>query len=335
MGVQDVAWSTTVEMKKALIELGHRVDDFNYRSVSNNYIPPWQRNAVFTFFFNKLFSFFRRLDWLPRGIKRPYFNILGRKQMHNLLIKQVESKKYDLVLLAKTDTIDPSTIAEITNRRLKTWYYFMDPMDQVKRINAARYAASSTYASATFSDVWEVFLKHNPNSYWMTQGIDPDTFYPTEGEEKAIDVIFAGTKTEKREGYISEIRKRGIQVICYGGGWENPPIYQSELVNKYHQSRIVLNLCRDGKGFSIRVFQAVGSGAFLLSDYCEDLKHIFARGEHLDWAETPEEMADKVIYYLEQAEQREAIAAEGCAFVQQEKSWKKLLAELLTFVENK
>lgn len=334
VGVLDVPWSTNVEMKKALIELGHQVDSFNYRSIADNHIPAWQRNAIFTVFFNKLFSLFRRLDWLPKGMRGLYFSILGRRVMHNLLMEQVGSKNYDLVLLAKTDTVNPATIAEIS-RHVNTWYYFMDPMDQVDRITAAWYATSATYASASFSDVWELFLQHNPNSHWMTQGIDPDTFYPLEGVEKTIDVMFAGTRTAKREEYLQKIRERGIKVTCYGAGWENTAIYQSELVNKYRQSRIVLNLCRDGRGFSVRVFQVLGTGSFLLSEYCEDLEQIFEKGKHLDWAETAEEMADKVQHYLNHYEEREAVAIEGCSFVYKEKTWNKLMSALLKEMEKR
>jgi len=333
VGVLDVPWSTNIEMKKALMELGHRVDEFNYRTVAAANIPWWQSNAFFTVLLNKLFSWSRRIDWLPLAIKDLYFSILGRPKMHALLREKVASVSYDLLLLLKTDILNPTVIAEIS-KHVTSWYYFMDPMDLVAdKIDAARYAEASTYASATFSEVWKMFLRHNPKSYWMTQGIDPETFFPEEGVAKSIDVMFAGTKTRERDKLLQEIRKRGIKVSCYGVGWENPPVYQSELVGMYRRARIVLNSCRDGSGFSVRVFQVLGTGSFLLSDYCEDLESVFEKGKHLDWAKTTDEMLNKIYYYLEHQKERELIAAEGCSFVHAKKPWKKIMADIIAEID--
>ena len=83
VGILDVPWSTNVEMKHALLGLGHEVDDFNYRTEEANHIPVWQKNVFFAIFLNKLFSFLRRFDRLPGPIKDLYFKILGRKKMNH------------------------------------------------------------------------------------------------------------------------------------------------------------------------------------------------------------------------------------------------------------
>lgn len=82
VGVLDVPWSTNIEMKKALLHLGHEVDDFNYRTVAKNSIPNWQKNPLFKYI-EKLCSFLRRLDFLPETLRSIYFSINGRKIMNN------------------------------------------------------------------------------------------------------------------------------------------------------------------------------------------------------------------------------------------------------------
>jgi len=332
VGVLDVSWSTNVEMKNALVEFGHNVDHFNYRTIEKENIPAWQQNFFFAFILSKLFSYLRRYDALPGHMNMLYYRIMGRKQMNQKLLKKVKSQNYDLVLFLKTDTVSPETVTKISESA-KTWYYFMDPMEQAKRINAFSYARSSIFASATFSDVYEKFKQHNSKSFWMTQGIDTAVFKPKK-VEKNIDIFFAGTKNSQRYRWIMALRENGLSVTCHGVGWEQPPVFREDLVDLYRRSKIVLNLCRKGAGFSVRVLQVLGTGTFLLSDYCHDLGTVFQKSKHLEWAETPEKLANKAKYYLTKTEDREAIAKEGCTFVHTEKNWGRLMDEIIN-ISNK
>ena len=79
VGVLDVNWSTNLEMKKALLALGHEVDKFNYRTIEHTHIPAWQNNIVFKIILNKLFSFLRRFERIPIPFKDIDYSILGRK----------------------------------------------------------------------------------------------------------------------------------------------------------------------------------------------------------------------------------------------------------------
>ena len=98
-----------------------------------------------------------------------------------------------------------------------------------------------------------------------------------------------------------------INVICFGPGWRNEPIYLNRLVSKYRKSKIILNFPRQDSGFSDRVFQALGAGSFLLSKFCSDLERVFKKEIHLDWFKTPEECLKLVEFYLEHDNIREKI----------------------------
>jgi spore maturation protein CgeB len=251
--------------------------------------------------------------------------------MNKLFLETVKNNDFDLVLLSKTDTVDYDLIPEI-NKYTRTWYYFMDPMDQAIRINAAAYAKNATWASATFSDVTEYFKNKGANAYWITQGVDTDIFKPRQAI-KVYDVVFAGTRTARRFQYVNILRKNGIAVKCFGEGWENNPIYNEELVDIYRKSKIVLNFCREGCGFSIRVFQVMGTGTFIMSEYCNDLEHFFQRGKHLDWFKDSVELEEKILFYLSHGEEREKIAKGGCNFVLSQHSWNEVMKEVIRIVE--
>jgi hypothetical protein len=326
VGVLDVYWSTNCEMRDALILLGHDVHDFNYRSIESNY-----SSLALCKFCERFLGYLRRFNNIPKILSKYYYSISGRGEMNEHLLRVAINGDYDLVLLLKTDTVNPETISMISTK-VATWYYFMDPLDQSERINAKKYAKNSTFASATFSDVVSEFLHENPLSFWMTQGIDSNIFKP-KTIHKDIDIFFAGTRDSHREKMVDTFRAKGLNIVCYGRGWENPPIFHNDLVQFYQKSKIVLNICRGGSGFSIRVFQVLGSGSFLLSDYCEDLEKVFTKGVHMEWSSDIGILADQAMYYLSNKSHREDIEKNGCKFTHKEKNWMVLMEQLIDKVK--
>jgi len=332
VGVLDKEWSTNCSMERSLEGLGHEVTAFNYRTVTDKYrLAGGSSNGPFDKWVEKCASFLRS-DWVPLEVTW-YYKRRGRKQMNEELLRTVKQGEYDLVLLSKTDTVDCNILSEI-NKYCTTWYFFMDPMDQAYRINARGYATRATRASATFSDVTDYFKKAGAKAYWVTQGVDTDVFKPKK-VSKVYDVVFAGTKTSKRSRYINFLKKAGISVVCFGKGWENSSVYQDKLADIYCKSRIILNFCRLGTGFSIRVFQAMGTGSFVLSEYCRDLETIFKREIHLDWFSDIDEAGEKIHYYLNREEERENAAKDGYRFVYERYSWDKIMQNILTIADEK
>lgn len=326
VGVLDVPWSTNVSMKHALEKSGHFVEAFNYRTVEAQYKKScFITNTFVDKWLDKAFSFLRSAR-LPFN-STLYYRRSGRKKMNQLLLDTVKKNSLDLVLFSKTDTVDYTILPEV-NKNAPTWYFFMDPVDQAVRINAGAYASRATWASATFSDVADYFRKAGADAHWITQGVDVSIFCP-KNVPKVYDIVFVGTKTSKRSLYISALRNAGISVTCFGEGWENKPVYQDELVDIYQKSRIVLNFCRSGKGFSIRVFQVMGAGTFLLSEHCTDLEQFFKKAEHLDMFASEDEMIRKAKTYLKDDSRRESIARNGCNLVYQEYSWEVIMKKII------
>jgi len=324
VGILDVEYSTNCSMKRELENMGHEIIPFNYRTVAKEYMTK-KSHTIMDRWIDKGASFLRS-SRMPFNFSW-YFLRNGRKEMNQLLFDDIKKNKYDLVFLSKPDLLDYKLVSEF-RRYAPVWYYFMDPIDQAIRINARAYAIRSTWASATFSDVTKYFKKSDANAYWITQGVDAEIFKP-EKTEKIYDVVFVGSKDEhKREQYIDYLKKNRIKVTCFGKGWENKSVYQEQLVDIYRKSRVVLNFCREGKGFSIRVFQVMGTGTFMLSEYCSDIDVFFRRGEHLDFFETKEEMLLKIKKYLKDENQREEIAQNGCRLVHSDYSWTKKMKDI-------
>ena len=285
------------------------------------------------FYNNKSMSYFeaRNFKFYRKWIEVKHYYLKGFWKISKRLLYEVKKNQYDLVFLSKIHFLPYKIIPEI-NKYAKTWYFIMDPLSTVLKINAHKYAALSTWSSATFSSVNTFFKKNRAHSYHIIEGYDQNVFNSINGSKKTIDVIFAGAKSVKRERFIKLLEENDINVICYGIGWENKSIYIKELTNKYRESKIILNFTRGNIGFSDRVFYAMGSGSFLLSEYCKDLETFFKRKIHLDWFKTENELVSLIKFYLENDVIRKKIADEGNKYVSENFSWEKTMEKILHIV---
>jgi spore maturation protein CgeB len=67
--------------------------------------------------------------------------------------------------------------------------------------------------------------------------------------------------------------------------------------------------------YTRRCFEIPAAGAFMLAEYSDDLASLFAEGKEADYFRSPEEMMDKVRYYLRHETHRRRIASAGLSRV--------------------
>jgi glycosyltransferase involved in cell wall biosynthesis len=323
VGIFSVPSSTNIQTAKAFYNRKHLVYCFDYlfykKSMDFN---RFHRNLLNRIEKIKL-PFFERIAEINR------FYLLGNWKVNRQLYQEVKNNNYDLVYLPKTPSINYKLISKL-NEYTKTWYFFMDPLHQAIRINAHKYAIRSTWSSATFSSVNQLFQREGANSYHITEGYNPRIFNPGKNRiHKNIEVMFVGEITSKRKKYISFLRNNGINVEAYGPGWENKSIFINELALKYRKAKIVLNFTRDKVGFSDRVFHVLGTKTLLISEYCRDLEKFFKKGVHLEWFNSPEELLKLVRFYLENDDLQGKIAEQGYNFVIEHFTWEKIIDKII------
>ena len=325
-------WSTHYPMVRELRKMNHQIIKFDFRGIASKNIrikAPFYTETFYLYFD----SLIRPRLYLPDLIRSIKYHIFGNYKMNKQLLDVVKKKDFNLIFLAKTDTVDYRIIPKL-KKYSKTWYYFMDPLKTARYMNATKYASLTNWSSASTMIMNKIFKRHGANSYYITQGFNSDLFKRgKENEDKKINVIFIGKANPKRRKYINFLLENDINVICFGKRWPNGPIYLEELVKKYRHSKIILNFLRLKTGFSIRVFQAMGTGSLLLSEYCPDLGMTFKKSIHLDWFNSPEECLIKIKYFLENEREREEIAKEGYNFVHNSYSWKKIMEKIINIVE--
>ena len=82
-----------------------------------------------------------------------------------------------------------------------------------------------------------------------------------------------------------------------------------------------------------RVMDIMASGGFVLSNYCEETSELFEEDKEIVMYKTPEELVEKVEYYLSHDKEREAIAAAGQKKVLECYTYEKKLKQLFDWVE--
>ncbi|MFH1741526.1 MAG: glycosyltransferase [bacterium] len=84
-----------------------------------------------------------------------------------------------------------------------------------------------------------------------------------------------------------------------------PGVYKASKINVNISSRQLRT------AHTHRTFNAIGIGRLTLSNYFKGMEHIFERGTGIDYFTTPDELREKVQYYLDRPDEREAIARKG------------------------
>lgn len=114
-----------------------------------------------------------------------------------------------------------------------------------------------------------------------------------------------------------------------------PPVaYGEAMSNVFARSKINLNISLKGieGGTPKRVMDICGAGGFALTNYCEETAELFKEDEEIVMFKTPEELLDKVHYYLDHDDKRKVIARRGQEKVLQNYTYEKQLRYLMQWI---
>ena len=138
-------------------------------------------------------------------------------------------------------------------------------------------------------------------------------------------VALLGVSYKRRLRYLTAAAPHGLHL--FGRQWDDsslsgeltehstggPVPYGSDLSRLYRSSAINLNIldAMMVDSINLRSFDVMASGGFLLSEYRPEYERTFVLGEEMDCFRTPEELVEKIEYYLAHPEIRSEIAGRG------------------------
>jgi hypothetical protein len=126
-----------------------------------------------------------------------------------------------------------------------------------------------------------------------------------EVRNRDIDVGFVG-----KLGALGTRRRETLSVVltAFSGNNINRFYSPEEMAVTYSRSKVVINAAINGD-LNMRVFEAMASGALLVTDRIENgLGELFRDGEHYVGYSTANEAVEKIRYYLAHQAERERIA---------------------------
>lgn len=283
------------------------------------------------------FNFFLSLQALGHEVELFDFmselKALGKDGMNRKLVKTAADTRPDFAMFSLyTDQFEPEAVDQL-RKHTRTLCFFHDDTWRVEftRFWARHFDFFTTpdvygvkkYAALGFSNAIEFPFGCN------------EALYRKIDVEKKYDVSFVGAWHPYREWLIKRLRREGIKVHTVGYRWSGGLVEHEEMVSIFNQSRVNLNLSNSAawdarylmssprallnrirspktvEQLKARHFEINGCGAFQLSYYVEGLERHYAIGNEIGIYLDPDDLLNKVRYYLANDVQREAVAAAG------------------------
>jgi len=276
--------------------------------------------------------------YFPR-LKNKYTNRLFWKLFCLPLQKEflvaAKKEKPDLILILKGWHFCPETILAVKKELPKTKIFCFNPDNP---FNTWHSGASNSWIrkSIPLYDVyfiWGKFLIDKIKKAgakrveYLPFGYDSKLHYPvvaSEDERKIYgsDVAFIGSWDEEREIWLSCLL--GYDLKIWGNAWRkvDPKLQQKwqgreavgeEFSKVCNSAKIVLNIIRkqNGSAHNMRTFEVPACGGFLLSVRTDEAKIFFEEDKEAAYFSSPEELKEKINFYLDNNELRKKVAEAG------------------------
>jgi spore maturation protein CgeB len=258
-------------------------------------------------------------------------------ELNQALLQIVEQERPDVMLTIQRDyeiwleTLqiiqsrgDVATISWTTDDSWKYW--------EVSRFIGTKYHAMTT----TYADCIPKYHQDGIQNVLLTQWAANSQMLqePIPASECRYQVSFVGAAHGDRKQRINELKSLGIEVTCFGHGWDNGSVAAEEIPRIMRESVISLNFANAYKGpnqVKARTFEVPGAGGFLITEYASGLERSYILNEEIVAFHSTEDLANKIKYFLAHPQERDSIAQAGFIRTQSEHTYDIRMKELLEF----
>lgn len=278
-------------------------------------------------------------------------------------LSQALDKGPDIALATKADGMTTQMTEAIRGRGIPFVMWYPDPVPPEGHIVTIG-RLSDMFFTMTRGRVADYKRAGITRVRWLTQAFEPD-FYPekpmTSGERDyyGSEVAFVGNLgmlpqyTERRR-MLERVVRAGFHLKWWGPRTprklRNLPFLLSGVARRYGGEFVALDtfakVARASKIFlsldsypeielsmSVRIYTAAGCGAFYICRKVPSIEEVMIPGKEIVVFDTYDDMVDKISYYLEHDEEREAIRQAGKSRVLKDHTYQKRFAEMFKALE--
>jgi spore maturation protein CgeB len=244
---------------------------------------------------------------------------IGRSAMNAELDRFVREREPDLAFFFLfKDEIAVETVERLTAAGITTFNWFADDHWRFESFSR-HYAPVFSLVSTTDRSAYEKYHAMGYRSVVLTQWAFNAHGYRPRPVELRYDVAFVGQRYGQRPRIVNALRSAGVDVRCWGHGWEAGRLSHEEMVDVFASSRVNLNLSNAWRAhfwrrqppvsqIKARVFEVPGCGGFLLTDPAPALGQYLEIGREIDVYQDTTDLIERVRYWLENEAQRSAAA---------------------------
>lgn len=255
--------------------------------------------------------------------------------MNRSLVSEVEEFQPDLLWVEKATTIRPSVYSQIKRiiPTLKIVYYSEDdiyvPNNRSVSLKRAFPLLDLVYTTKP-RNIEELPKLGVQRVCCIYQAYDRYFHRPiiTSLEDQhqwGADVSFVGTFERDRAEQILFLAEQGVQVRVWGSNWQTwrgrhpnlrvelQAVYNDDFLKVINCTKINLNFLRKANRdqHTSRSLEIPACGSFMLAERTDEHLNLFEEGKEAEFFNSPNELLEKVKYYLTHDEERSAIARAG------------------------
>lgn len=154
----------------------------------------------------------------------------------------VRKEKPDVLLVPINHELNKDIFKKIKDESKTSTVSLLCDEDTDLYTRSLAWAGIFDLAVVFYPPAYEEYKKRGINVVGVNWAANTDFFKKSADIKQDIDVSFVGAAKEERVGLVDKIKKSGINVECFGSGWENGPVSYEKMVEIFNRSKINLNL---------------------------------------------------------------------------------------------
>jgi len=258
---------------------------------------------------------------------------LDKSSLNKRLVKALDSKKYNQVIILKGNRVYPWVLKKIKvdNPELKLVSWNGDNMYRWHNKTFFFHFGLNYYdviCTVNIPDYKNITKLRSGEVLFFDKRADFELHKPLNLERKQFefDVLFIGSYERERYEMLLFLANNGIRLDIYGSMWDNckgvihenmcvhfKALVGNDYVLAVSNAKISLGFLRkiNNDTQTSRTFEIPACGGFMLMERTQDHLRLFREGEEAEYFDSNEELLSKLMFYLENDEARELIAANG------------------------